>query len=777
MEKGIQIFTNKHSKNYYRGSGYLGTAAFFCGVLSVLLFFGGLDAVSFSKEIVYTFAFVLSLAMCYTYYSKPRLSVIVYGIVISCITIIFLIIYEDIKQQIVSVYTAFSEGAAATRNVTFIMCVITVLLVGLFFMCEFVFKLHSVLSLLLLALLIASLFLKIKVTVFNVFAVIIYQLLFFIINNSLASGKRKIYSSRSAENIRGVLNKSAVAGVICIVTAFTISGVIMKTYPQPAYDLVSGAQETFYRIMNTVTGKGADINVDGSVSIGNNYQTGVKQLRLEAGRKPEEDLYLIGYRGGGYTGNNWSRADDVKICTEADLTQSQAEKYITGVNASRTYNNMYYSCNYLLKSNGLTISKEKDRRIELNIEYMGDRKNIRLEPYCSSLYGTQSFSVEKQYNLMYYEQKDMLSDWHMADVSGQDRIEDYKMIQKRYKDVMSGYYKKYSAELNPKLSTYVSNNPLMTLSEKTTFIIYTLMSNTSYTRTPGIMLGGEDVAEKFLFETQRGYCVHYATTATLMYRMYGIPARYVTGYKISPDSFKQTSDGKWTTDVTDVQQHAWTEIFIDNYGWVPVDMTPSTAGAINVSYPGYNMDTFNSIMEEHNWSAASTSLYKQNTEDVSYVRTWQGALRAGIKSFFKHLFYVVRIAALAAVIVMILGSPVLLGLRRKAVLKRQNKKRCGSIYAVMIKMLHSFGYVCDYDGTEQDFADVLTDIFGNEVQSDIRLAVETAIEAEFSVHRVDEARLMNVYDTYKEISAIVYERLGWMKKLLFKYIYCYGTEQ
>ena len=33
--------------------------------------------------------------------------------------------------------------------------------------------------------------------------------------------------------------------------------------------------------------------------------------------------------------------------------------------------------------------------------------------------------------------------------------------------------------------------------------------------------------QSFFFDQKKGYCIHYATTATLMFRLLGVPARYV----------------------------------------------------------------------------------------------------------------------------------------------------------------------------------------------------------------------------------------------------------
>lgn len=77
---------------------------------------------------------------------------------------------------------------------------------------------------------------------------------------------------------------------------------------------------------------------------------------------------------------------------------------------------------------------------------------------------------------------------------------------------------------------------------------------------------GADFAEYFL-TTGRGYCMHFATAATLLLRELGVPARYVTGYVADP-RYGQT------VEVPDSAAHAWVEVYLPSYGWYPVEVTP-----------------------------------------------------------------------------------------------------------------------------------------------------------------------------------------------------------
>lgn len=88
---------------------------------------------------------------------------------------------------------------------------------------------------------------------------------------------------------------------------------------------------------------------------------------------------------------------------------------------------------------------------------------------------------------------------------------------------------------------------------------------------------GKDFVEFFMFTQKKGYCVHFATAATMMFRAAGIPARYVEGYVLRPSDYtnaEKTSDGRYRITLTDVQAHAWVEIWDDDLGWVVYDATP-----------------------------------------------------------------------------------------------------------------------------------------------------------------------------------------------------------
>lgn len=91
---------------------------------------------------------------------------------------------------------------------------------------------------------------------------------------------------------------------------------------------------------------------------------------------------------------------------------------------------------------------------------------------------------------------------------------------------------------------------------------------------------GSDFIYEFLEVTKKGYSVHFASAATMMFRYYGIPARYVEGYLITPeDRDSMTADTPYPLDET--HAHAWVEYYQDGVGWLPFETTPSYLNTMN----------------------------------------------------------------------------------------------------------------------------------------------------------------------------------------------------
>jgi transglutaminase-like putative cysteine protease len=95
-----------------------------------------------------------------------------------------------------------------------------------------------------------------------------------------------------------------------------------------------------------------------------------------------------------------------------------------------------------------------------------------------------------------------------------------------------------------------------------------LESRCSYALDVGAFRSADPVGE-FVFDKRRGYCEYFASAATLLLRMQGVPARYVVGYSVRPSNHE---GGHYV--VREGDAHAWVEAWLPGRGWVEVDPTP-----------------------------------------------------------------------------------------------------------------------------------------------------------------------------------------------------------
>lgn len=81
---------------------------------------------------------------------------------------------------------------------------------------------------------------------------------------------------------------------------------------------------------------------------------------------------------------------------------------------------------------------------------------------------------------------------------------------------------------------------------------------------------GEDPVAWFLFSGREGFCNYYSTSAALLMRAAGIPARMVVGYAQG-----ERIDGSDGFRVRIADSHSWVEVYFKGIGWLTMEPTPS----------------------------------------------------------------------------------------------------------------------------------------------------------------------------------------------------------
>ncbi|WP_069999669.1 transglutaminase-like domain-containing protein [Cellulosilyticum sp. I15G10I2] len=136
-----------------------------------------------------------------------------------------------------------------------------------------------------------------------------------------------------------------------------------------------------------------------------------------------------------------------------------------------------------------------------------------------------------------------------------------------------------------------------------------LVSNYTYTLTPGNPEEGKDFVDTFLFENKKGYCIYFASAFAILTRNIGIPCRYVEGYALPQN--RDSKQGVYI--VTNKRAHAWVEVYFEGIGWIKMEATPP--------YRQVNITSQNSISMEE--AISNTQTFSTIDLDIAVLKQTQ----------------------------------------------------------------------------------------------------------------------------------------------------------
>lgn len=228
-----------------------------------------------------------------------------------------------------------------------------------------------------------------------------------------------------------------------------------------------------------------------------------------------------------------------------------------------------------------------------------------------------------------------------------------------------------------------------------------LVENMEYTTNPGRIDEDKDFLETFMLETKKGYCSHFATAATMMFRAEGIPARYVEGYILSKQDIGKnrintvtksqqiSNEGTmgekkyYEVDVKDSNAHAWVEIYIGGFGWVPVEVTPGYSNALDGDINDYQQQT---TTQSPTTTGQQTTTTKKNQQPTTAPKATTAS-----PVDISHILYVLAVMAI------LIGSGLLVYyVQRRRKLAVYNylhssdyHKNIGYAYSCFVKLMKS----------------------------------------------------------------------------------------
>ena len=155
-------------------------------------------------------------------------------------------------------------------------------------------------------------------------------------------------------------------------------------------------------------------------------------------------------------------------------------------------------------------------------------------------------------------------------------IDSWVKIPSSYKGKFNRKTLKVDKNLKKRIQEEIlRDRELKTVGSVLDFIKELFNKHYKYTLRPGMIDDDKNEIVTFLFDRRTGYCTHFASSAVMILRTAGIPARLAQGYMIS--GYRIDTNKKFS--VRDSNAHAWVEYYLDQQGWVPVDVTPSSTDA------------------------------------------------------------------------------------------------------------------------------------------------------------------------------------------------------
>lgn len=318
-------------------------------------------------------------------------------------------------------------------------------------------------------------------------------------------------------------------------------------------------------------------------SVGEISPTGEKLFIVYAPEK--DDLYLKGFVSGRYKDGEWKKEEKEPLIYGGesalglpylfpDLSMQDFAVYEKG--HIKTDKDIAFS-----EKRQIKIHEQKMQGNELLMPYFSNAGSIGGNMLSDTL--IERNTANRDYGTSYYQ---IMNLKNVLDISR--RFDLTRVMQKNVGEIEKNYVRSMQEygiyvqkndleipenikETLKKLNCPVDKNQSISYNIET--IRHFLQKNYQYTYRPGLVMQGKDPVSYFLTERKKGFCTQYASAAVFLFREAGIPARYVEGYKIRSDQWKL---GK--AQVTDYEAHAWTEIYIEYIGWVPVDVTGRNTG-------------------------------------------------------------------------------------------------------------------------------------------------------------------------------------------------------
>lgn len=534
---------------------------------------------------------------------------------------------------------------------------------------------------------------------------------------------------------------------------------------------ISGGKLNF-----TVEGVGGGVSGGLLGEIEGTYYKKEETLKITSTSLPEETIYLKGFIGTEYTGNSWIGRDEDKFGNVAEHWNTNGNPFIYIQNLP--FLRMMYAMN------SETYTGDKAEPIYITVEHLNESRSYTYVPYQAYLNdyyrilnGDGAVDAQSQYDDTYAcfltgTYNEIMTEWLKKEeeqgvldevassyeyyVSGEDtktgdvdftRLNELCAAKKAEWDskFKEGMTKEQKDDLMKDKYDDVKN-----------FVRRTLLENCSFESSATKLPEGKDFINYFMFDVKKGDSTAFASTAVMMFRMCGIPARYVEGYVLPANLFSNSGDGKYTAVLQDDNAHAWAEIYVPGMGWTYVETTPGFDGTVsNLEMPEQETGEKESEPEEND---------TDETEDKRQEKTlW---VRIG-KVLSDKLLQII-ISACVAVLILVLRYIWIYKKRRGLIYGRSNAEKIKRIFCSFYEALVFSGFSRDIDTTDDDFAGYVAAVYTGIPKEELEKYMKIVLDTHYGPDEPDEKDVEFSRNVYEKLVYQILHQLKFGRRIIFR---------
>jgi transglutaminase-like putative cysteine protease len=230
-------------------------------------------------------------------------------------------------------------------------------------------------------------------------------------------------------------------------------------------------------------------------------------------------------------------------------------------------------------------------------------------------------------------------------------------------------------------------------------------------------------------KVREGFCEQYATTMTMLMRVAGYPARYLSGYlpgSVDPHTLIQQ--------VTSQQKHAWVEVYFPSYGWIPFDPTGGGIGLPTELVPGSAVTP-----------GPSQSAEPESSDSAVHPRTSRGGTTGGAIVPMTDNTGPIAILATGMIAVVLLFALAVYWWRRP-----RRPDRPDSVYRSIVSLASRLGFKPQPTQTVYEYTGMLATHVPT-VRDSLGVVAMAAVEVTYGRRQLDSERLSALAAAHQKV--------------------------